>query len=60
MFGSAEPFPEDVEQRRGGLLVESQYAAVSDVRVEHDDPVLFGHEQVGEACRAVCLTRFRE
>jgi hypothetical protein len=46
--GSPEPFPEDVEQCRGGLLVESQDAAVRDVWVEHDDRILFGHEQVGD------------
>lgn len=40
---SSEPLPEDVQQRRCGLLVQSQHAAVRYMRVQHDDPVFLGH-----------------
>jgi hypothetical protein len=45
---SPEPFLEDVAQSGGGLLVQSQYAAVRDMWVEHDGSVFFDHEQVCE------------
>lgn len=42
--------------RRCGLLVQPQHATVRRVRVQHNDPVLFGHHQIREAGRAVRLT----
>ncbi len=53
--GSPQPFREDVQQGGCGMLVQSQHTAVRDVRVQHDDPVLFGHQQVGEASCGVGL-----
>lgn len=52
---SPQPFVEDAVQRGRGLLIESQHAAVRQVRIEHNDSVLFGHQQIGESGRAVGL-----
>jgi hypothetical protein len=52
---STQPLPEDAQQRCRGLLVQSQHTAVGDVWVEHDDSVLLGHQQIGEASCGVSL-----
>lgn len=52
---SSQPLPEDIVQRPRGLFFDPQHTAVLQVRVQHDTPVLFGDQQVGEPCCAVCL-----
>ena len=52
---SPQPIREDVQQGGCGLLIESQHTAVRDVRVQHDDSVLLGHQKVGEAGSGVGL-----
>lgn len=53
---SSQPLCESAVQRGRRLLVQLQHAAIRRVRVQHDDPVLFGHQQIGESRRAVRLT----
>jgi hypothetical protein len=54
---SPEPLAEDAQQCPRGVLIQPEHAAVRHVRVQHDGPVLFGHQQVRESSRAVRLAR---
>ena len=56
VLSSSQPLSESAVQRSRRLLIQSQHTAIRRVRVQHDDPVLLGHDQVGEPRRPVRLT----
>lgn len=50
-----QPFAKDTAQQGRGLMIKPQHAAICDMRIQHNHPVLLGYQQIREICRAVCL-----
>jgi hypothetical protein len=50
---SAQPLAEDLVQGCRGLLIQSHHTTVRHVWVQHNDPVLLGHQQVRKPRRTV-------
>ena len=47
-------------QRSRDLRIEPQHAAIRGVRVQHDEPVFHGHQQIGESRGTVRMAGRRE